>query len=149
MTRRILIVGAGLAGMWSALVAARFREQTSLADDAFEIVVVAPQPYLHIRPRLYEFDPSTMQVDLRPIFDAVNAEYVQGAVQNIAVNRNCTAVLTLDGSQSTLNFDRLVLASGSRLFRPEILGLAQHGFSVDQGGNPGGGRSGQDFRRLA
>ena len=77
MTRRILIVRAGFAGMWSALAAARFREQTSLADDAFEIVVVAPQPYLHRRPRLYERDPSTMQVDLRTIFDAVNVEYVQ------------------------------------------------------------------------
>src|SRR5207248_6110089 len=29
-------------------------------------------------------------------------------------------------------YDRLVVATGSRLFRPNIPGLAEHGFSVDQ-----------------
>src|SRR5262249_23678265 len=35
-------------------------------------------------------------------------------------------------SRRTLTYDRLVLATGSRLFRPAIPGLAEHGFSVDQ-----------------
>ncbi len=36
-----------------------------------------------------------------------------------------------DGQRSTLTYDRLVLAAGSLGFRPNIPGLAQHGFGVD------------------
>ena len=35
------------------------------------------------------------------------------------------------GTRKTLSYDRLVVATGSRLFRPNIPGLAEHGFSVD------------------
>ncbi len=35
-------------------------------------------------------------------------------------------------SKKNLSYDRLVVATGSRLFRPNIPGLAEHGFSVDQ-----------------
>jgi NADH dehydrogenase len=41
-------------------------------------------------------------------------------------------IVTAKGAQRKLSYDRLVVATGSRLFRPNIPGLAEHGFSVDQ-----------------
>jgi NADH:ubiquinone reductase (H+-translocating) len=40
-------------------------------------------------------------------------------------------IITGEGTRKTLSYDRLVVATGSRLFRPNIPGLAEHGFSVD------------------
>jgi NADH dehydrogenase len=37
-----------------------------------------------------------------------------------------------DGMRRSLSYDRLVLAAGSQGFKPDIPGLAKHGFSVDQ-----------------
>src|SRR6202012_5494588 len=41
-------------------------------------------------------------------------------------------VTAANGTRKKLSYDRLILATGSRLFRPDIAGLAEHGFSVDQ-----------------
>ena len=41
-------------------------------------------------------------------------------------------IVTAKGAKKSLSYDRLVVATGSRLFRPNIPGLAEHGFSVDQ-----------------
>ena len=40
--------------------------------------------------------------------------------------------VTAEGKRKKLSYDRLVVATGSRLFRPNIPGLAEHGFSVDR-----------------
>ena len=61
---RILIVGAGFAGMYAALSAARLRDAQGVSPDTLEIVVVAPEPRLVIRPRLYERAPETMVAPL-------------------------------------------------------------------------------------
>ena len=61
---RILIVGAGFAGMYAALSAARLRDEQGVSPDTLEIVVVAPEPRLVIRPRLYERAPETMVAPL-------------------------------------------------------------------------------------
>lgn len=57
MQQRILIVGAGFAGMWSAVAAKRLIE---LNDADVEVTVVAPEPRLVLRPRLYEATPGNM-----------------------------------------------------------------------------------------
>ena len=54
MTQRILIIGAGFAGIWSALGAARVLDNEGRTDGSVEIVLIAPEPTLHVRPRLYE-----------------------------------------------------------------------------------------------
>ena len=46
--QRILIVGAGFAGMHAALAAARLRDEQRVSPDTLEIVVVAPEPQLVI-----------------------------------------------------------------------------------------------------
>ncbi|MCP3726150.1 NAD(P)/FAD-dependent oxidoreductase [Paraburkholderia sp. CNPSo 3272] len=130
MSKRILVIGAGFAGMWSALSAARLLDEQGRAD--VEITLVAPDPHLHVRPRLYEEGPANFRAPLREIFDATGVKFIQGTVERIHVERRAVDLTDVDGQSSTLGYDRLVLATGSRLFRPSIPGLADHTFSVDQ-----------------
>jgi NADH:ubiquinone reductase (H+-translocating) len=130
MSKRILVIGAGFAGMWSALSAARLIDQHGRTD--IEVALIAPEPHLHVRPRLYEENAAGMKAPLLDIFASTGVRFIQGSVEHIHVERGEVDVHGADGSRSTLNYDRLVLATGSRLFRPQIPGLAQHAFSVDQ-----------------
>ena len=66
--KRIVIVGAGFAGMWSALSAARLLDQERVSGSEIEIVVVAPKPELVMRPRLYETNPQLMSAQLLPLW---------------------------------------------------------------------------------
>ncbi|MEX3948576.1 NAD(P)/FAD-dependent oxidoreductase [Paraburkholderia sp. EG287B] len=130
MSKRILVIGAGFAGMWSALSAARLLDEQERTD--VEITLVAPDPHLHVRPRLYEEGPANFRAPLTEIFDATGVKFIQGTVERIHVERRAVDLTDVDGQSSTLGYDRLVLATGSRLFRPSIPGLADHTFSVDQ-----------------
>lgn len=68
MKQRILIVGAGFAGMWSALSAVRQLDRQGRDD--VEVAVLAPQPELRIRPRFYEPDVQRMAAPLGELFAA-------------------------------------------------------------------------------
>ena len=131
MTQRILIVGAGFAGMWSALSAARLLDQAK-TNGSVEVALIAPEPLLHVRPRLYEIGPASMKAPLKEIFDAVGVKYIQGSVQHIRAEKHEVEATGPDGASFTLPYDRLVLATGSKVFQPAIPGLAEHSFNVDQ-----------------
>jgi NADH dehydrogenase len=130
--KRILIVGAGFAGMHAALAAARLRDEHGASPDTLEIVVVAPEPRLVVRPRLYEPAPETMVAPLANVFDAVGVRYEQGRVDVIDSAGKSVMIVVPDGARRSLPYDRLVLAAGSRGFKPDIPGLAKYGFTVDQ-----------------
>ncbi|ULX50911.1 pyridine nucleotide-disulfide oxidoreductase [Cupriavidus taiwanensis] len=132
MSKRILVIGAGFAGMWSALASARLLDQVGRTD--VEIALVAPEPELHVRPRLYEQNPNGMKAPLQEIFKAVGVRFIQGKVEHIDVQNQTVNIAGVgaDASDQRIGYDRLVVAAGSRLFRPQISGLAQHAFNVDQ-----------------
>jgi NADH:ubiquinone reductase (H+-translocating) len=132
MSQRILIVGAGFAGMWSALGAARVLDSAGRTDGSIEIALIAPEPFLHMRPRFHEAGPAEMRTPLAAIFDAVGVRYIQGSVERIRTEANEVDAVSADGTRQTIHYDRLVLAAGSHLFRPAIPGLQEFGFSVDQ-----------------
>jgi NADH dehydrogenase len=129
---RTLIVGAGFAGMYAALSAARLRDEHGASPDTLEIVVVAPEPQLVIRPRLYERAPETMVAQLTDLFNAVGVRYEQGRVDVIDSAGKSAEIVGADGMRRSLPYDRLVLAAGSQGFKPDIPGLAQYGLTVDQ-----------------
>ena len=136
MTQRILIIGAGFAGMWSALSAARLLDQAK-KDKAVEVALVAPEPVLHVRPRLYEINPSDMQAPLKDVFNAAGVKYIQGSVQHIRPAKHEVEAIGPDGKSFTLSYDRLVLATGSKLVEPPIPGLKEYSFNVDTLANAG------------
>lgn len=130
--KRILIVGAGFAGMWSALSAARRLDQHGIGPDEIEITVVAPNASLVSRPRLYEANVATKTTPLGPLFEAVGVQFVEGIVEAVDADSRTVSVLHRQGRQIEIAYDRLILASGSRLIRPRIPGLAEFTFSIDQ-----------------
>jgi NADH dehydrogenase len=132
MTQRILIIGAGFAGLWSALGAARLLDLAGKADGSIEVALIAPEPSLHVRPRLYEINPASMKSPLRDIFAITGIRFIQGKVQQIHTKAREVDAVDADGKPFKLGYDRLVLATGSTLFRPDIPGLREHSFNVDQ-----------------
>lgn len=130
MKQHILIVGAGFGGVWSALSAARLLDQHDRND--VRISVLAPQAELRIRPRFYEPNVHTMMAPLGALFDAVGVNFVQGVAENIDVSRKQISYRDVAGSLATLGYDRLVLAAGSKLVRPDLQGMLEHAFDVDE-----------------
>jgi len=129
---RLVIIGAGFAGMYAALSSARLRDIQGAASQQLEIMLVSPEPTLVVRPRLYEPDPETLTAPLQDVLEAIDVAYVQGYAETVDVASRAVGIVTRDGTHRKLSYDRLVLATGSRLFRPNIPGLAEHAFSVDQ-----------------
>ncbi len=128
---RLVIIGAGFAGMYAALSAARLRDIEGVSPSELEIALVAPEPVLVVRPRLYEPKPETLTAPLLDVLKAIDVVYVKGSAEAIDTKSRTVDVVT-EEAKKTLAYDRLVVATGSRLFRPNIPGLAEHGFSVDQ-----------------
>lgn len=129
MKQHILIIGAGFGGVWSALSAARLLDKHDRND--VQISLLAPQAELRIRPRFYEPDVHTMMAPLGPLFDAVNVTFIEGAADSIDENGKQVTYRNAAGTSTTLQYDRLVLAAGSRLNRPQMPGI-EHVFDVDQ-----------------
>lgn len=128
---RLVIIGAGFAAMYAALCAARLRDIQGAKPDELEIALVAPEPTLVVRPRLYEPNPESLTAPLLDVLEAIDVVYVQGSAETIDTKSRVVQITTGEGRRKTLSYDRLVVATGSRLFRPNIPGLAEHGFSVD------------------
>ncbi|MET4174410.1 NADH dehydrogenase [Bradyrhizobium sp. LA6.1] len=128
---RLLIIGAGFAGMYAALSAARLRDIQGVSPEELEIALIAPEPTLVVRPRLYEPRPETLTAPLLDVLKAIDVDYIQGSAETVNTEALTVQISTPKGTRKTLSYDRLVIATGSRLFRPNIPGLAEHGFSVD------------------
>jgi NADH dehydrogenase len=128
---RLVIIGAGFAGMYAARSAARLRDIHGVLPEELEIALVAPEPTLVVRPRLYEAKPETLTAPLLDVFQAIDVVYVQGSAETVDTKSRIVHIATTKGARKTVSYDRLVVATGSRLFRPNIPGLAEHGFSVD------------------
>src|ERR1700760_3716327 len=128
---RLVIIGAGFAGMYAALSAARLRDIKGASPGKLEIALVAPQPTLVVRPRLYEPKPETMTAPLLDVLKAIDVVYVQGSAESVDTKAREVGISISGGRRKKLSYDRLIVATGSRLFRPSIPGLAEHGFSVD------------------
>lgn len=111
---RLVIVGGGFAGFWAAAAARR------VGGEALSITLVAPQPSLVMRPRLYEAHPEDLAVDLLPLLDTLGVQFVAGVAE--ALDLDATQ-LTL-GSGEIVPFDRLVVATGSVMGRPPVPGAA-------------------------
>jgi NADH dehydrogenase len=80
--------------------------------------------------RNYEVDLSKVAIPLGDVLDPIGVNHLTARVQTIDLAKRQVAVATPRGREF-LAFDRLVLALGSELARPDIPGLAVNGFDVD------------------
>jgi NADH dehydrogenase len=127
---RILVLGAGFAGLWAAVGAARKLDEIGHPPGAVEILVVDRNPYHNIRVRNYEVDLSAAAIPLSEVLDPIGVNHVAAEIRAIDPAEQRVTIATSRGEER-LAYDRLVLALGSELARPDIPGLAEHGFDVD------------------
>jgi NADH:ubiquinone reductase (H+-translocating) len=128
--QRIVIVGGGFAGLWSAVGAARRRGELGIPTADLEITLVNRDDFHAIRVRNYEADLSNVRVALDAVLDPIGVRHIVGNVADIDLNRREVGITTPQG-RNVLPYDRLVMAAGSEVARPPIPGLADHAFSVD------------------
>lgn len=127
---RIVVLGAGFAGLWAAIGAARMRDEIGAAGRDIEIRLVDRNPYHNIRVRNYEVDLSEVALPLPQLLDPIGVTHGLGEVEAVDPARRQISLVTSSGEE-TLSYDRLVLALGSEVMRPNIPGLAEHAFDVD------------------
>jgi NADH:ubiquinone reductase (H+-translocating) len=124
---RIVIVGGGYVGMYTAL-----RLQKKLRGGEAEITVVDPQPHMTYQPFLPEaaagsIEPRHVVVPLRRVLR--KCQVLTGRVTTISNAAREITVELADGHVTALGFDVLVVAPGSVARTLPIPGLAEHGIA--------------------
>ncbi len=130
MSGRILVLGGGFAGLWSAIGAARTLDELGIGPDRIEIVLIDRTVWHSIRVRNYEADLEDTRVAFDGVLGPVGVRRIEGEVTGIDVAAK-TVAYTANGEPKSITYDRLVFALGSRLARPPIPGLDRHAFDVD------------------
>lgn len=125
--KRVLVLGSGFAGLWAALGAARRLDELEADQGTVDITVISSRPYHDIRVRNYEADLSPCRLPLHKLLDPAGIGHIAADV--IGIDASAAEVRTADGA--THGYDRLVLALGSRVAKPNLPGLAEFAYDVD------------------
>ncbi len=128
--QRIVVLGAGFAGLWSAIGAARALDERGIGPDRVEVTVVNATPWHSIRVRNYEADLSGTRLALADLLEPIGVKLVVAEVTGLSI-ADRTVTCAAAGKSFQLGYDRLVFALGSRLVRPPLPGLGEHAFDVD------------------
>ncbi|MFM7394747.1 MAG: NAD(P)/FAD-dependent oxidoreductase [Cyanobium sp.] len=83
-----------------------------------------------IRVRNYEPDLHDLRLPLDEVLQPVGVERIEADVVGLDPAAHTVALTTAAGS-AQLPYDRLVFALGSRVMKPPLNGLVEHGFDVD------------------
>jgi len=122
--KRILVVGAGFAGLYAAM------GMRALARAGHRITVVNPQNFMQYQPFLPEvasgtIDPRAVAVPLRTTLR--HCEIVIGEVERLDHGARKATIRLADGTERVTEYDILVLTPGSTSRVLPIPGLAEHG----------------------
>ena len=120
----ILVIGGGFAGLSAAVVAA---DEIRAAGGSAKVTLVSDSDQITIRPRLYEKNPETLRVPLRPTLDPAGITFIEGSA--VAIDTHAKTVSLAAGE--TLTYDRLILATGSCMPPLPVPGISEHSFNID------------------
>ena len=87
--------------MYAALSAARLRDIQGVSPEELEIALVAPEPTLVVRPRLYEPKPETLTAPLLDVLKAIDVTYVQGSAETIDTKSRTVGIVAAKGAKKT------------------------------------------------
>ncbi|MFE1950292.1 NAD(P)/FAD-dependent oxidoreductase [Streptomyces sp. NPDC059524] len=133
-TARILVVGGGYVGMYTALRLQKKLKRELRSGDA-EIVVITPDPYMTYQPFLPEaaagsISPRHVVAPLRRVLP--HCQVIVGEVESVDHAKRTARYTTLASSDegtgpASIAYDELVLAPGSISRTLPVPGLADHG----------------------
>src|SRR5215510_16357278 len=92
--KRVVVLGGGFAGLWSAVGAARKLDELGYGPDAVQVTLVNRDGFHNIRVRDYEADLTPVRVPLDDILIPVGVQRVEGEVTSIDLTRQTTTVTT-------------------------------------------------------
>jgi len=122
--RRVLVVGAGFAGLYAAM------ELRRSVPGGVRVTVVNPENFMQYQPFLPEvasgtIDPRAVVVPLRRVLRG--CEVIVGEVERIDPDARIAHVRLAEDRAVDLAYDEVVLAAGSRSRVLSVPGLAEHG----------------------
>jgi NADH dehydrogenase len=129
--KKIVIIGGGFAGLWSAISAARHINQLQLEKKSTEILLLNRDQFHGIRVRFYEKNLNGVRVPLDTVLNPIGVKRIQGSVTSIDSKKQVIVYTSGKEEKKELHYDRLILAAGSHLHWPDIPGLKCHAFNVD------------------
>ena len=124
----LVIVGGGFAGVWAALGAAQVRELQASGRADPSITLVSRDPWLTIRPRLYEPSLEGMRVPLDEVLEPLGVSRVEGEVTG------------LDPAERAVTVRH---AAGRRRQQSDVLAQARVRREASQRGEAGGRQMGE------
>ncbi|WP_399894395.1 NAD(P)/FAD-dependent oxidoreductase [Streptomyces sp. BBFR51] len=142
----IVIIGGGFAGVWSAAGAVRAAREAGGAGGQVRVTLVSGGDDLVVRPRLYEDAPETMRVPLDRVLGPIGVRRVVATVTEVDTEAHTVRAVDRTGERLDLGYDRLVLATGSQLVRPDFPG-SEGLFDIDT--LPAAARLDGHLRRLS
>lgn len=128
MKKKLLIIGGGFAGFWSAMSAIRQSRELK-KEEELDITLINPDNYLTIRPRLYEVSLTGLRVALDQYLIPLGINQVIGKADVIDPKAKLVTVSTAQGTHQ-YEYDYLILASGSQLKGINIPGF-KYTFNMD------------------
>ena len=128
--KRIVILGAGFAGLYAALEL----ERTVARDPGVEVLLIDPRNFLLFTPMLHEvasgsLDPSSIVVPIREALRRVQFLRAETTAVDFAA-RTVTVAYGLDRRTRTIAFDHLLIAAGSQTRFPPTLRPHVHGMKT-------------------
>lgn len=131
---RVLVVGGGYVGLYTALTLQR-KLRSELRSEQVEIIVVDPRSYMTYQPFLPEaaagsVEPRHVVVPLRRVLD--RCEVLTGSVVSVDHARRVARVQPSRGEAYDLTYEHIVLAPGSVARTLPIPGLAEQGIGFKQ-----------------
>jgi NADH:ubiquinone reductase (H+-translocating) len=139
LARRLVIVGGGFAGFWAAAAARAVLEAEAVAvagdvepdsGPEIEIQLVSASALLTMRPRLYEANPASLAVELAPLLSTLDVTLTVDTAERVVLKDDGLGGHVECESGGRVEFDRLVIATGSVMRRPDMPGM-ESAHSID------------------
>ncbi|WP_457626283.1 NAD(P)/FAD-dependent oxidoreductase [Persephonella sp.] len=113
---KVVVVGAGFAGHYAALILA----DALKGKGNHEITVISRVPKFTYIPSLVwvgvgQMKSEDVQFDLKPVYDKVGINFVHGAVTEVHPDDQYVVVEKPDGSTQQVNYDYIIMATGPYL----------------------------------
>lgn len=124
--KRVVILGAGYAGVHSAKLLNKFNKK----NNNFEVTLIGKEPFHTLMTELHEVaggrvEPESVQVQLRKIFSASSVNTVTDEIVRIDFNKQI-----LFSKEHKYDYDYLILGSGSEPAFFGIPGVEENSFTL-------------------